>query len=468
MRFASSIQFRLTAWYAAILTVTFLALGIGVWAAIRTSIYDTVDSELNSRVARARDFLNHMHRDVRGIREELAEQTAFSSAGTTVRLADRQGNWIYQSPGTSSSPISVQVTGLAQDSTVGGKHLRILTAEVAAGILEIGVPLDGYESVLAHFTWWMVLASPLALLLASAGGYWMSRHALAPVARITRMAREISANNLSDRLPEKDAGDELDRLSATLNAMFERLEAAFRRITQFTADASHELRTPVAIIRTTAEMAISRPRTPDQHAGSWRMVLAESERTTKLLNDLMTLARADSGSDGMELTSIDFAGCVREACEGVRVLVDAAGLRMRVETPLTAPVAGDYEALRRLCLILLDNAIKYSSAGGTVAVVLTTSGTEAALKIQDSGIGISIKDQPHVFDRFYRASKDRSRQSGGAGLGLAIAGWIASRHGGTITVESALGEGSTFRVTMPLFTSSSESEQRINGQEVVQ
>ncbi|MCX6635828.1 MAG: ATP-binding protein [Acidobacteria bacterium] len=453
-----SVRFRLTAWYAAVLAVTFAAVGAGVWLAMRESIHDTVDKDLRSRLHALRDYLEKQAADgdAGPLAKELEEQAALAPAGTRFRIAGADGRWIYQSPGAREwdtrppEASRLRASGKAQTVVAGGEPLRVLSAPVPMGVVQIGIPIDEYYEMLDDFTWTALLASPLLLLLASAGGYWMSRRALEPVDRITRTAGEIGAQNLSARLPLRGAGDELDRLSATLNAMFARLEAAFQRISRFTADASHELRTPVAIIRTTAELARSKPRSENEYAAALDRILSESERTSRLIEDLMLLARADAGADGMVLEPMNLAGSVREACAEVRVLADAGQVRLAPGPLSDCSVPGDDHALRRLFLILLDNAIKYTQAGGEVRVSIRTENRMAVVEVRDTGAGISPEDLPHIFERFYRAAEDRSRATGGAGLGLSIAHWIAARHGGEILAESVPGAGSVFRVRLPL------------------
>jgi heavy metal sensor kinase len=452
----SSIRFRLTAWYALVLAVTIASAGGGVWLTLRKSVHDTVDRDLDSRLVRMREFLDHLEGGVSKIAAELGEESALAPSGTQFRLADFAGNWIYESPDARKWDLPAPPTQgqqLTATYTVNGKPVRILTAPVSAGIIQIGLPLETFYAMLNAFTWTLIVASPLVLILASAGGYWMSLRALQPVDEIAGRAQEISAQNLSGRLPLRGTGDELDHLSDVLNDMLSRLESAFRRMTQFTADASHELRTPLSIVQTTAEITLSLPRSPAEHARAWKLVLAESERTASLIDDLMTLARADSGTDGMVFEAMDLAECVRNACRDMGILFDTAGLHVRVDLPEQCRLTGDSEALRRLCLILLDNAIKYTPGGGEVRVTLDVceegDRTVAVMDVKDTGVGISTTDQQSIFDRFYRVSKDRSRKNGGAGLGLAIAQWIASRHHGAIAVASTPGIGSTFRVTLP-------------------
>jgi signal transduction histidine kinase len=232
--------------------------------------------------------------------------------------------------------------------------------------------------------------------------------------------------------------------------MFARLEDAFRRVSQFTADASHELRTPLAIIRTAAELARRRPRTEAEYIIALDRILLESERTTKLIDDLLLLARADAGTEPAIREPIDLAVVVSDACDEGRMLADAAGLRFICDTLPGCWVAADAQALRRLLLILFDNAVKYTPAGGTISVTMSLNRTDAVVEVRDTGIGIADAHLPHLFERFYRVSPDRSRSTGGIGLGLSIARWIAASHGGEIVVESQVGAGSVFRVRLPI------------------
>ncbi|HWF48739.1 MAG TPA: ATP-binding protein [Bryobacteraceae bacterium] len=464
---ARSLRFRLTAWYAAILAITFLVLGIGVYIALERSMLVTVDKDLRARLRTVRTYIDEQTptRDDAHLVEELTERSVLSPAAINLRIAGAQGNWIYRSPGTEDWNLNVPsradlpAKGSAQTVRVHREALRVLSAPVRIGVVQIGLPVDEFEEMRDEFLWTIGLSAPVLLIVASLGGYWMSARALKPVDEIARAAQLISAQNLSERLPSSGAGDELDRLSQVLNGMLARLESAFQRITRFTADASHELRTPVAIIRTTAEVTQARPRTVEEHGEAWKRVLAQTERTSQLIDDLLTLARADAASDAMTFEPVDLRRTIEDACSEMRVMADLKGLRLRNNI---APeweqaehcVAGDGDALRRVLLILIDNGIKATAAGGEIEVSLSVEHAPGPgvgiVCVKDTGIGISGVDLPHIFDRFYRVAKDRSRYTGGAGLGLSIAQWIVSRHGGEIVVESAVGQGSTFRIRLPL------------------
>jgi heavy metal sensor kinase len=452
-----TIRFRLTAWYTAILGVTFAIVAIGVWIALQQSIRTTIDKELRSQLTTVRAYLDReaSKGNVAHLIKELHEDPE-TSAYTNLRIADTAGRWIYQSPETYGwspavpDPAGLPRRGRTQAALVRGKALRIISAPVKAGIVQIGMPLDEFEELQEDFLWTAAFGAPVLLFLAALGGFWMSGRALRPVDRIAGAAQRISAQNLTERLPGSGAGDELDRLSGVLNEMLDRLESAFRRITQFTADASHELRTPVAIIRTTAEVTQSRSRTPEEHCQAWDVVQTQAERTSLLIDDLLALARADAGSEELVFEPVNISEIVSSGCSHMQVIAETRGLTIQPRLASEQIVFADPDALRRAVLILLDNATKYTPAPGKIEVLTkVTDQAVVVIEVRDTGIGISSDDLPHIFDRFYRVARDRSRDSGGAGLGLSIAQSIVARHGGRISVESALGSGSVFRIHLP-------------------
>ena len=451
-----SIRFRLTAWFAGILALILAVAGGGVVYALRRSIDETIDKDLRLRLLAVRTYLDsHAQTE---LAEELGEQAGATPGGAWMRLADSNGAWVYRSPATRHwnlavpEPSAIGRSGKVSAATVNGHSMRVLSAPVQRGIVQIGIPSDDFDEMLSGFTLSMVLTSPLLLLLAFAGGYWMSGRALNPVDQIARTAERISGQNLSERLAVRGTGDELDRLSAALNEMLVRLEGAFNRVARFTADASHELRTPIAIIRTTAEVTTARPRTPQEHERAWAQVIVQTEQTAQLIDDLLLLARSDAGQDDLSFESVDLAQILRASTDEMTILAQASGVHLTATIPVKCPVTGDPDALRRLLLILMDNAIKFTPAGGSIHVDmhLETAGGEslALIDVRDTGTGIAPEHIPHIFDRFYRTSQDRSRKSGGAGLGLSIAQWLALRHGGKLQVQSVLGSGSTFQLIL--------------------
>jgi heavy metal sensor kinase len=292
---------------------------------------------------------------------------------------------------------------------------------------------------------------PFLVILASLAGYWLSGRALAPVNAIIETARGVGVQNLTARLAVPPANDELRRLSETLNAMLGRIEASVKRITQFTADASHDLRTPVALIRTSAELALRRPRSDDEYRETLARILAASEETTHLIENLLTLARADAGAAELHFSDFDLVPRMEKIAEEAGILASIKEIRVVRDLPASpVPVSADPVALERLFLIVLENAVKYTPRGGRIELKLSNGSGIAKVEVRDTGIGIGEKDLPHIFERFYRADQTRSRESGGSGLGLAIAQWIVDQHHGTIEAQSALGAGSVFRVTLPV------------------
>jgi heavy metal sensor kinase len=449
---------RLTAWYFAILAVVLSLFSLTAYFGMRNSIYRTVDDELRARMEGVRRLIERTARYEPGdLRRELREHSELSG-NTLLQVADRRGNWLYRSASMDryEIPRPPEATGGPSTLVLNNVRLRVLSTEIQVGdqsyLTQAAAALDDFYSALHRFAILLIVSIPILLLGAAAGGYWISRRALAPVDQITQTARNISVQNLSSRLVVPQTRDELQRLSETLNSMLERLDDAFKKIIRFTADASHELRTPVAVMRTRTELSLRKPRSADEYRETVAQVHSELEKTSELVEKLMLLARADYGIEALELETADLRDIVREVCGQGQMLSQAKAIDFRHQVPKQPVwVKADAHALRRLFLILIDNAIKYTPEGGRVDVVVGQEKGFALGEIRDTGIGIAAEDLPNVFERFYRADKARSRESGGVGLGLSIGRWIAEAHGGTIEVQSALGGGSIFRVRLPLF-----------------
>jgi heavy metal sensor kinase len=448
---------RLTAWYFGILAVVLSLFSLTAYLAMRNSIHRTVDEELRSRMEVVRRLIKRTARyEPDDLRRELREHSELAGS-TLLQVVDQQGNWLYRSASMDRYEIPRPREASTAPSTVllNDVPLRVLTTEIQIGdqsyFTQVAAPLDDFYSALHRFAVLLLVAIPILLLSAAAGGYWMSRRALAPVDQITQTARNISVHNLSNRLVVPRTGDELQRLSETLNNMLERLEAAFKKIIQFTADASHELRTPVAVMRTRTELSLRKPRSAEEYRETVAQVHSELEKTSDLVERLMVLARTDYGAETLQLSAADLGGIVREVCSQGRMLAETKEIGFREHIPdVPVWIKGDPHALRQLFLILMDNAVKYTPLGGHVDVVVGTDDGFAFGLVRDTGIGIAAEDLPNVFERFYRADKARSRESGGVGLGLSIGRWITEAHAGTIEVQSSLGSGAVFRVRLPL------------------
>jgi heavy metal sensor kinase len=296
----------------------------------------------------------------------------------------------------------------------------------------------------------LLTSLPLALLLAGGLGYWLARKALLPMKQLHRLTEDITADHLDRRLPVLHSHDELGRLAQTINAMIARLERSFAEIRRFTADASHELRTPLTALRAETESALSQPRSDLEYQQFLASILEESERLTRLTEQLLMLAREEGGGARPHLATVALNAIVAQVTEMMRPLAEAQGLRLELTATTAVMVAGDEARLRQVFFNLLDNAIKYTSAGGRVVVDVSQRDLQAIVRVCDSGIGIAAEHLPFVFDRFYRVDKARTRAEGGTGLGLSIVKSIVVAHGGAVAVMSTLGQGTTLSVTLPL------------------
>jgi heavy metal sensor kinase len=458
-----SIGVRLTLWYLAIFALAQIVFGTGMWFILRHNLYDIVDDGLENQVEDLKRFLQAQKSDlpVAKIQEEVSESYGIEHSGDYLQLYLDGSTLIYRSAFLEAHqpallpPAQVDRRTL-RNRRIGDRHFRFVFEKLNdihghSYTVEMGVPADDLHDTLDEFGSYLLMFAPLLLLLAAGGGYWLSRRALSPVDALVRSARQVSGTNLNSRLQTLDTGDELQRLSDTLNEMLDRIEGAFLRITQFTADASHELRTPVALIRTDAELALRRSRGESEYKESLRHILREAERTTVLIEELLALARSDSGRETLNLQPVDLAETVRGVLEGWRQVATIRNLQFTDNIQVGGSyVMGDEAALRRLLDILLDNAFKYTTSPGTVHLALDQNGESVVIIVQDSGVGIAEVDRSKIFERFYRVDKARSREQGGAGLGLSIAQWLAAQHGGKIEVQSTPGQGSTFRVSVPL------------------
>jgi heavy metal sensor kinase len=448
-----SIGIRLTLWYAAAFATSLLLLGVAMWFAVQQGLYHAIDESLRDRADGIRIFIED-HK-TRLFLDEVKEE--FRAHGDLFQVLDEQGQWIHRAEGLQDlgTPGGAQLDldPRFEDRTLGGAPVRLLSTNLEVDghvyTVQVAAPLRDLQQGLRDALWLLAPLFPAVLLLGSAGGYWISRRALAPVDEITRTARSITADNLSERLTVPATGDELQRLSETLNEMIARLEFAFKRIIRFTADASHELRTPLAVMRTTAEVALRGNHADEERRDALEQIVAEIQRTSHLVDNLLLIANADAGHGRPDKVRMNLTDAVAEACTEGAVLARSKGVALQAQIP-DEPiwVLGDAHALRRLFLILVDNAVKYTPAGGRCEVSVDERDGFVIGTVSDTGIGIAGEDLPHIFDRFYRVDRARSRAQGGTGLGLAIGRWIAEAHEASITVESELDRGSVFEVRL--------------------
>jgi heavy metal sensor kinase len=461
-----SIGLRLTLWYLAIFALGQFVFGAGMWLVLRHHLVGLLDESLTDQTEDLRSFLDAQKKNanVPKFQEEVKETYDAEHAGEYLAISTDTGDPIYISnflsrnsftlPGFNPA-ISTSRAVVFEDRVVGETPLRFYRSTISTHgltfVIAMGASTKDMRDTLCAFRNYLLLLAPLVLLTSAVGGYWLSHRALAPVDALTRTARNISGQNLSSRLEKLETGDELQRLSDTLNEMLERIEKVFLQITQFTADASHELRTPISLMRTEAELALRRARDPEAYREALQHILTETERTSVLIEDLLALARADSGKESLSLHLVDLGELVRNCVKDAQPLADQAGhkLTMRTNAVARVSVMADPAAVRRVLNILFDNAFKFTHAPGRVTVSMEERDYFAIVSVNDNGIGISAAEQSKIFERFYRIDKARGREAEGSGLGLAIARWIVQRHNGSIIVESAPREGSTFLVYIP-------------------
>ncbi len=442
-----SLRTRLTFWYSFLLAAALAAFALISFLEMRRTLLDSIDGEL-------RNDLGETRRAVAGTPPSLIQARFARHDRDLFQITAADGSLVFQTGAARAArPPTPRLDASFETVRAGGVAYRGASTTFAIGSQRYGLrywlPLRQYEQAVHGFGVVVLFSIPIVLLVGAAGGAWMSGRALRPVDRIIRDARAITARNLDRRLEVPRSRDELHELSQTLNDMFDRLEQAFRRVTDFTADASHELRTPVALMRTSAEVALRNPRTVEEYQLVLSNIHGELCSMSQLIDDLLVLARSDAETNSLEMSILDVGDPLRDAVARARSLAAAKQIRFRADLPgEPVPVDGNGPALARLFSALIENAIHYTSPGGEVVVVLTATGTAASIFVTDNGVGISAADLPHIFERFYRADKSRARQSGGTGLGLPIAQRIAQLHRGTITASSG-GNGSEFVVVLP-------------------
>jgi heavy metal sensor kinase len=464
-----SLKFQLVGWYAGVLLGVFAILGVSTYLALRTSL---VASLTENQLRRARQIGELVRQEVqqRGQGRVGAEVEARYAPGLNdrfVRITQRDGVRLYLSPSPTSQsfdPASVpppawphDIEASRQVALLGGRTLLLAThaLQMPAGdgyLIETGAPMDSVRADLRKWVLFLAAMLPIVLAIALAGGFVLVKRALSPVDQIAASAERISSKNLSERLPVAESGDELERLSLALNRMIERLDSAFRYSRRFVADASHELRTPLAVLQGELESLVQQP----QFTPEWRdkvgSALEEVDRLTHIVEGLFAISRLDAGEAAAEWVRLDLAGLATATADQMSLLAEDKQITLNSQAPDNVWVEGDRARLRQVVVNLLDNAIKYTPAGGAITLRVTNQASQAILEVSDNGIGIPAEALPRVFERFFRVDQARSRDQGGAGLGLSIVKSICLAHHGHVEVSSEAGQGCRFRVELPLIS----------------
>jgi len=453
-----SIRTRLMVWYTVVLSVALILFSGTVWIALQQALYGDLKAMLTNQTRGLEEYLRIENGDPSvQLRDEVDEYSRSLLHPHLLTVWNPTGQLIYENSRGITNRVSPaggkEFADKPQSFWWGGKHYLATGRSVPLGENTIRIflavtsdPVDRSLNLLALL---LVMAVPAFIMCGAAGGYWLSRKALSPVDSITERARTIGVTNLSERLNVPRTNDELQRLTETWNDMLGRLEVAVSRISQFTADASHELRTPVAIIRLAAENALRKTRSESDYRKALRQIQSESESMTQLIENLLFLTRAEVHNSSMELAIVDLQAVVKTVCLDLNPLAEAKSITLTQDVPeCPISVLGDFSALRRVLLILLDNAIKYTPEGGVVTVGLHEQSETAVLTVEDTGIGIPEEAQNHVFQRFFRVDPSRNKESGGHGLGLAIAQTIVDQHQASLKLQSKSSGGCIFSVSL--------------------
>jgi heavy metal sensor kinase len=459
-----ALRTQLTLFYTVILAVLLTALGVIYYQVLARQL----DADATADLAEITSGL-HGYLRFQDNRPSLAydrtdpEQVAFVEGATRYyQIYDAStGQLLAQSPalaplGLHYTPVEVLAFGASPgvlDMQTDHGRIRLSSSLLSPGggrtyLLQVGVPLDAMDSAVRRFIGLLLWSVPTGLFLALVTGRWMATRALAPLVRMAAATRHIDVAGLQQRLPLRGAGDELDEVARAFNETLARLEQTIGEMRQFSAAIAHELRTPLAVLRGQTELALMQARTTEDYRRGLADQLEELDKLSRLVSQLLTLARAEAGEIPLTRSPVDLSALAVSIVDQLEPVAQAKGVSLAADVGPQVTVLGDAGWLERLLLNLLDNAIKFTSGGGRISVRVTRTGGDAVLEVRDTGIGIAPDALPHLFERFFRADPARSAAAEGAGLGLSLVKWIADRHGAVVSVDSHPGQGTVFVVRM--------------------
>ena len=439
------------------------ALSLASWWMLQRSVHAAEYHDLQERAEDVRSLLMHEspYESMESLRTKFASIYELKDDGKWLQVLDQDGNWIYRSRRMEQEnpslllPGQLPQEGILADFQQGTRYVQTLGYPIHVGArsysVQTGLALNKSMVLLHQFGMGLLLLTPAVFVMAAIGGHWISRRALAPVALLAAESRRIHDRNLETRLPVSAANDEISDLSSTLNQMLERIDRAFASVRAFTGNASHELRTPISLLRAEIEVALLKNRDGEEYRATLVRLLDETIRMTHLVDNMLSLARADGGADALALQPIQLSSLFQRVERGWSIPMQLGEIDFKLEAPgKEVCFLGDLTSLLRLISILLENAVKYSFPGSTVSFRGMISSGSLVLSVSDTGIGIASEELPRVFDRFYRGSQANNQGARGSGLGLALGKWIAECHGTELIVNSKPGRGSTFSIELEL------------------
>jgi heavy metal sensor kinase len=457
----NSVRTRLTLWYLFAFGILLVGFSIFAYTAFSKILYERLDHSLaNGLQSLATEFQNEVievHGNIaEGARESLNE-LQLPGIYTAIFEGERLLAFSYPEGHQPLSPAALGIDkrgGIVTQTIDGfGKDgARLASATVTIDKTEIFItvaePLHDLREQLESVRRIFYLGLPATLLIAGLGGFLLARQNLSPVVNMSQQAKQISATNLQQRLRVSNPKDELGQLAEGFNELLARLEHSFESMREFMADASHEFRTPLAIIRGEADVVLSQDRNDHEYKESLAIIQDEAKRLSRIVDDMLALARADAGQYHLKVQEFYINDLLEEVCRAMQALAIKKQVTLTLLSTDDLPFHGDEDLIRRMILNLLDNAVKYTPADGLVTVKLERQTSAICITVADTGVGIPADARSQIFERFYRVDKARSRTEGGSGLGLAIAKWVAEAHHGSIDLHSQPGKGSTFTVRL--------------------
>jgi heavy metal sensor kinase len=470
----AGVRLQLTFWYTAIFGLLLLLACVLVYFNLDSSLASNPDTSLKLRSQELADGVN-LDEDQIVTHGAIGDLPGFDpldnqltsqadvNFDNLVRLLDARGQVVYETPAfqkihVPTASVTQPLQGTPWQGTVtvaDDQEVRIYSRTIADdgkifAIIQVGTSLNQVQSVLEQVATELLVAALVVLVLGALGSYWLAGRAFSPIRRLIEVARTIKEGDLRQRVPVPQTSDEVQALALTFNDMLTSLEQTLNRQRRFVSDASHELRTPVAVIRSKTDLALQQPADTEEYVTVLRQINGESERLGHLISDLLALARADEGKTQFEMEKVPLNLLAEAVVANAESLALERGINLHVEANEQVNVRGDEARLIQVIMNLLDNAIRSTRSGGSVTLSIASTPKQATLTVRDTGAGIQPEHLPHIFDRFYRVDSARTHHSdGNNGLGLAIVAWIVRAHHGTIDVESLPGLGSTFTVTLP-------------------
>lgn len=452
-----TLRLRLALWYAAALAIVLVVYATSVLAFLRFSLYKQLDHHLHDHVESAEQLLEPVPPASVRWRQRHVNIDGPATADRLIEVWSAKGTLVCRDPESPAAPASALLPPDREGvETLGGNgtpYLRVMTSRRTIDGIPVTIRVIRSETSLrdelSRLVLVLGLGIPLAIGAATFGGWLLARRALAPLGQMAEQTRAITAERLSERLPADGSGDELDQLAQVFNKTLERLERSFEQLRRFTSDASHELRTPLTALRSVGEVGLREGTDAKTAQEVIASMLEEADQLARLVDTLLNLSRAEAGVLKLHPEQVDLGELAREVSAHLGVLAEEKEQKIVVEADAPVVMSADRLVLRQALINLVDNAIKYSPRGAPIRIVVSASSGASRLDVIDQGIGIAPEHQGRVFDRFYRVDTGRSREHGGAGLGLALARWAAETHGGRIELESTPGRGSTFRIVLP-------------------